>query len=62
MSQKKKKKKTEEFECDCGHKQEVETEGYYNWKCDECKKINPFNKHGVGVVWKCDTGTAKRGN
>jgi len=48
-----------EFEVD-----DKECEGYYNWKCPECQLIAPKKDmmYGVSqVIWKCDTGTVKRG-
>lgn len=51
---------------DCSHEFEVddkECEGYYNWKCPSCNHIaNKKDTTGLGIVWKCDTGTVKRGS
>lgn len=53
------------FYCkDCGNEFEIndkECEGYYNWKCPECQHIaNKKDSSGLGVIWKCDTGTVSR--
>lgn len=45
--------------CKCGKTNIVKETypEYLNWKCKECNAINAFNGN-VGVVWKCDPGTA----
>ena len=46
-----------EFEVD-----DKECETYYNWKCPECQRIAVKKDMalGVGIIWKCDTGTVAR--
>jgi|GEM_PF-5502256 len=46
-----------EFEVD-----DKECKGYYNWKCPDCLHISTKKDMalGLGIIWNCDTGTAKR--
>ncbi len=39
-----------------------ECKDYYNWKCPECLHIamKKDMSLGFGIIWNCDTGTAKK--
>lgn len=41
---------------------DLDCEGYYNWKCPTCMHIANKNDKilSPAVIWKCDTGTVKK--
>jgi ribosomal protein L37AE/L43A len=46
----------------CGLAQESNRKSLpYNWKCKKCGKVQPY-RQPVGIIWKTDTGTVKRGS
>ena len=51
---------------DCGNEFDVndnECRGYHNWKCPKCSHIAvKKDSSGLGIIWKCDTGTYKKEN
>jgi hypothetical protein len=40
---------------------EKESEGFINWKCNDCGSICMKKGEGLTpVIWRCDTGTPRR--
>ncbi len=41
---------------------DLDCEGYYNWKCPACSHIANKSDQlkSPAVIWKCETGSAKK--